>query len=231
MKRLIAVPLIALAALPPLALANTRSAPVGPPGVTVDYDGTALTTSGLAHPGPLKLTLTGSATTNVAIVELSSNRVLAAAAVHPGRTYTTTITARAGTYVARDLTEGAKAAFTVSGEATSAALPHADARVNVTEQGIDAPKALPAIGVVRVDNQSHDDQHVRAIRVPRGRSTDEAAKLVRKGRVGRAGKATELVGLVSPATSNRVQVRLTPGRYLLVSGLGRTPEIATTRVR
>jgi hypothetical protein len=231
MKRLIAIPLIALAALPPLALANTHSAPVGPPGVTVDYDGTALTTSGVAHPGPLKLTMTGSATTTVAIVELSSNRVMAAAAVHPGRTYTTTITARAGTYVARDLTEGAKAVFTVSGEPTSAALPHADARVAATEQGIKAPKVLPAIGVIRVENRSHDDAHVLAIRVPRNRTTDEAAKLDRDGRVGRAGHATELVGLVSPATSNRVQVHLTPGRYLLVSGLGGTPQIATAKVR
>ncbi len=231
MKRLIAIPLIAAAILPPLALADTHSASVGPPGVTINYDGTALTTTGAAHPGPLKLTLTGSVTANVAIVELTSNRVMAAAAVQPGRTYTTTITARAGTYAARELTEGATATFEVSGAATTTALPHADARVIVDEQGLDAPKALPAVGVVRVDNQSHDDQHVLAIRVAKGTTTDEAAQLVRNGRVGRAGRATQLVGLVSPATSNRVNVRLTPGRYLLVSGLGGAPIIAETKVR
>jgi hypothetical protein len=230
MKRFLSLSVIALAILPPLAGADVRSAPVGPPAVEVHYDGKALTATGVAHPGPLKLSLTGSAAANVAVIELSSNRVMAAAAVKPGRTYTTTITARAGDYVARELTEGAKTTFAVSGEATTAALPHADAHVVVNQKRLVAPERLPAIGVVRVDNRSHDDQHVLAIRVPRGRSTDEAAKLVRKGRVGQAGAATELVGLVSPATSNRVAVRLTPGRYLLVSGLGGTPEIATAKV-
>jgi hypothetical protein len=230
MKRFLLLPLIAVSALPPLALANPRAS-VDPPGVTVNYDGSAIHVTGTARPGPLKLRLTGSVTANVAIIEQASNRAVAAAAVKPGRTYTTTITARAGTYVARELTEGAKATFTAAGKATTAAMPHADARIVVSTQGIDAPAALPAAGVIRIDNQSHDDQHVLAIRVPRGHTTSEAAKLVRKGRVGRAGKATELVGLVSPATSNRVQVRLTPGRYLLVSGLGRTPQITETRVR
>ncbi len=253
MKRFI--PLLALALLPSTAAASVRTEPVAAPGVGVHLAAGGLRVSGAARPGPVKLTLTGERTASVAIIELAPGhtaaelgdlagtedpaavekigRFVAGATVAPGRTYRTTITAHARDYVAVDVSDedGPRVTFTASGDASTAVAPKADARITITDTGFKAPSVLPADGVIRVDHAGRDAHQALALRIPADVSTAEAIRRVKRGRVGQAGTRTDLVGLVSAGTTNRVQVHLRRGRYLIVSIGGGEPLIATTRVR
>jgi hypothetical protein len=196
--------------------------PAGPPGVRVHAVDGALYATGNARPGPLRIALTGSQPTSIALVELDPGhtpakitdldaaerigRIVAGATVRPGRRYVTTIVAR------RDLiavaANGAKTRLRINGYPVTAPPPRADARIVMTDGGLRVPRSLPSRGVVRIDNAGGRRQRVVALRL-------------------RTGTATELVGAVSAGTTNRVLVRLRPGRYRVI-GDGAP---ATTRVR
>jgi hypothetical protein len=206
-----------------LAASLVGTEPAGPPGVRVHaVDGTLYDT-GNARPGPLRLTLTGSQTTSIAIVELDPGhtpaeitdldaaerigRIVAGATVRPGHTYRTTIVAGQRDLIAV-AAGGAKTRLRINGTRVTVAPPRPDARIVITDDGFRVPRVLPARGVLRIDNAGERRHHVSAVRV-------------------RAGTRTELVGPVSAGTTNRVRVRLRPGRYLLIGD----DAYATTRVR
>ncbi len=249
--------LLLTAALVPAASATAavRTEPVSPPGVRVHLEQGALTVSGAARPGPLRLTLTGEQTASVAIIELAPGhtaaelgdvagledpaaverigRLVAGATVWPDRVYRTTITAHQRDYVAVDVSseDGPRTTFRVAGAPVAAPLPRADARITMTDDGFDVPKVLPARGVLRVENAGRLAHHALALRIRAGLSTAEAVRLATHGgRPMAAGTPIDLVGVVSAGTTNRVQVRLRPGRYLLMSLTG-DHTYATTRVR
>ena len=101
----------------------------------------------------------------------------------------------------------------------------------MTDDGFDVPEVPPSRGVLRVDNAGRLAHHALALRIRAGLSTAEAIRLAtRAARPMAAGTPIDLVGLVSAGTTNRVQVRLRPGRYLLLSFTG-DHTYATTRVR
>jgi hypothetical protein len=208
-----------------LAAAFVHTEPVTPPGLQVQLSGTQLQVTGSARPGPLRLTLSGDRTVNFSV--LAGDRRVAGAAVGLGRPYRTTIPADAREYVVA--ADGLRTTFTPSGAPSEVPAPYADARVTITDDAIEVPAALPRSGVIRVDQRATHTRGALAFRLPRALATDEAIALVRKGRVGRVGVRTDLVGPVSPGTTNRVRTTLLRGRYLVVS-LARHPLIAATKV-
>ncbi|HEX6021519.1 MAG TPA: hypothetical protein VFZ00_05950 [Solirubrobacter sp.] len=206
-----------------LAASLVGTEPVGPPGVRVHYVDEHLYDTGSTRPGPLRLTLTGSQTTSIAIVELDPGRttaeltdldsadrvgrVVAGATVRAGRTYRTTIVAR------RDLialaANGAKTRLRLNGTRVTVPPPRAAARIVVSDDDLRVPGRLPTHGVIRVDNAGTHPHRVVAVRLG-------------------TGAVTELVGPVSAGTTNRVHVRLRPGRYRVIADGSAT---ARTRVR
>jgi hypothetical protein len=110
------------------------------------------------------------------------------------------------------------AAFEVSGTPRDERLRRPTARLRVTDTGFRGPTRLDDKDDLRIDNVGERPHRVLGVRLRRGLTTAQAERKVRRGvDPDRLGFPTELLGVVSGGTSNRVLLDLRPGRYLLVS--------------
>jgi hypothetical protein len=145
------------------------------------------------------------------------------AVVPPKGSYTTTIDARTGRYAIVDLPRrGAPrvvGSFDVGEGTAGAVAPEPDATIRLREYGIGAPRTIPGKGVVRVQNTGKELHELVAARIGKGQTQNEALALLKAGKdrkVKFTGAPGPIVGLVSPGTTNDVQVSLPKGRYVLV---------------
>jgi hypothetical protein len=147
-------------------------------------------------------------------------KLVSGGAVARGAGYATTIPAKAATYLVIDATQtpGVRAAFTVGGEPTAAVTPAPDGTIGMREYRFDGPATLPRQGVVRFVNRGDELHFGLAVRLKRGASTRSVLRDLRRGRerIPALGSAVEALGLVSGDTTNDVEVRFRPGRYVLV---------------
>jgi len=237
MKRILLGLLLAGALAPSTAVAAT-------PKVTAYFDGTSINVDGQARTGPLEVTLTGIRRTSLAVIELAPGhtvselgdiagledpqqverigRLVAGGTVEPGRPYITTITAHERNYAVVDVSgeDGSRVQFTASGPGDGS-YPAADARVVIRDRSLEVPARLPRHGVIRVDNAGSQTGNALALRINPKLTTKEAIRrAVKRNQPMTAGTPINLVGLVSAGTTNRAQVHLRPGRYLVLSLVG-----------
>lgn len=143
--------------------------------------------------------------------------------VAPKGSYTTTIDAETGRYVIAELPRrGAPkvvGSFDVGEGTAGAVAPEPDATIRLREYGIGAPRTIPGKGVLRVQNTGKELHELVAAKIGKGQSQNEALALLKAGKdkqVKLEGAPGPVVGLVSPGTTNDVEVSLPKGRYVLV---------------
>lgn len=150
--------------------------------------------------------------------------------IEGAETYTTTIALEAAEYVVVDFSNRpvVRTGFRVGPEASTAVAPVPVASVGMDDYGFDAPATLPSRGVLRVTNDGKVVHHALAFPLRRGVNSAKLLASLRRGqepkRTDIAGAPKALVEIVSPGTQNDVEVKLKPGRTLLVCFLSNTPK-------
>ena len=141
----------------------------------------------------------------------------------PGQTSRTAITLVPGRYVAvgegdRTTGLGRYATFDVGGAPTGGTLPRADASIQMFDYGFRIPKKIDGDGVLRVDNIGRNEHFIAGIRLNPGVNP----AVVRRQLIAGAdfqgpppGEFVQIIGVVSPGTSNVLDVDLKPGVYLV----------------
>ena len=147
--------------------------------------------------------------------------------VNPKGSYTTTIDAETGRYAIVELPDKAApkvvGSFDVGPGTAGAKAPEPDATVTLREYGIGSPRTLPGKGVVRVRNTGRQLHELLAFRVGKGQTQNEALALLKAGKDKKVrfdGPPTPVVGIVSPGTTNDVELSMPKGRYVLVCFYG-----------
>ncbi|HEX8104245.1 MAG TPA: hypothetical protein VF533_16635 [Solirubrobacteraceae bacterium] len=149
--------------------------------------------------------------------------LVSGATVRPGTGFRSTIPAAAGRYAIVDESADppAYATFDVGAGEAGAKAPAATGRLRMGDRSFGAPRRIARRGVLRIDNAGTRPHHVLAIRIAQRMSDARAIELARDGGdLSRIGYASDLLGLVSAGTSNRVHYRLKGGRWVLVSYYG-----------
>ncbi len=139
----------------------------------------------------------------------------------PKRTHRTTITLKEGTYVIYDITRGAiqGPVITVGAGPNGATGPKPDATIRMKDYAFSLPSTLDRSGTFRFRNVGDDPHFAIAFRLKKGVRSTTVVDGFRRGdeSVGEhiAGVGN-LLGVVSPGTTNDVRYRFRPGRYVMV---------------
>lgn len=144
------------------------------------------------------------------------------AGLTPRGTYATTITLKEGTYVFYDITRQARQgpSFTVGAGPNGATAQQPDATIRMRDYRFSMPSRLSRTGRFRFTNVGQDPHFAVAFLLKRSARTGDFVRALRRGQDRRieddiAG-ASELVGLVSPGTTNDITFRFNRrGRYVM----------------
>lgn len=136
-------------------------------------------------------------------------------------TYTTTVALSPGRYVLIDFSERpmVRGGFRVGPEPSSAAAPVPAATIGLGDHKFTGPDTLPRSGTVRIVNEGKVLHHALVFPLRDGVKVGDVLAQIRRGKEPRtafAGPPTALVEIVSPKTVNDVEVKLRPGRNLLL---------------
>jgi hypothetical protein len=146
-----------------------------------------------------------------------------ASTVGPGRTFRTSVDLPPGSYVAaafggRTRGLGRFATFEVTGASTGGALPRADATIQMYDHGFRVPRRIDGDGTLRVDNIGRNEHFIVGIRLNRGVNPREVRRQLIAGQEPEGpppGEFVSIISVVSPGTSNVVDVDLRPGVYVI----------------
>ena len=148
---------------------------------------------------------------------------VASAFLAPRGTYTTTIRLDAADYAVVDFTKKpvARLAFRAGPQASGpASIPAPDARVALDDYRFVMPSRLePGRQTIRVVNRGDHLHHALMMPLKPGADARKVLADLKAGKEPRAaigGPPSALVEIVSPGTTNDVEVNLRKGRYLLV---------------
>ena len=137
----------------------------------------------------------------------------------PGATFTTTVSLPPGDYVTTQPPDGKGAGpyttFTVSGAAAGGTPPATVGRVQLYDYGIKAPRAIKGKGTLRLDNIGLNYHFLVALRVANPKAAAKAIAGILSGKQPRTGPPTFIIGLVSPGTTNYVDISLKKGTYVI----------------
>jgi hypothetical protein len=109
--------------------------------------------------------------------------------------------------------------FRTSDTSSNARLLDPDVRVTLRDYSFGGASTLPRDGVVQVLNAGHHQHHALILPLKKGVSTKRVLRDIKAGKEPRyaiAGAPRALTEIVSPATTNDVTQKLTPGKSLLV---------------
>jgi hypothetical protein len=139
-----------------------------------------------------------------------------------GLGYSVDVDLTAATYVLADVTRKPKqvGTFTVSGTPSGVALPRADATVTLKDYRISASGKLPKNGAIAIHSNGPSPHFLVAFPLKRASDARDALRLLKQGNERKfepliGGQPASLVGLISPGTTNVVQMKLRPGTWVL----------------
>jgi hypothetical protein len=145
----------------------------------------------------------------------------ASAFMGPGETLRTTINLFPGRYLAigedglnRGL--GGFKVFDVAGVPFGGELPAADASILMYDYGFRIPKKIDGNGLLRIENIGRNEHFIIGIRLDKGADpADVKRKLIAAEDFEPPGEFVNIIGVVSPGTTNVIQARLKRGVYVL----------------
>jgi hypothetical protein len=143
--------------------------------------------------------------------------------VDPGGRFQTGVTLAAGNYLVLGNAPDGKglgpvAEVTVGPEVSSAAPARATARLTLFDYGFKGPAKISGRSTLQITNNGRNFHFVAGIRLKAGVSADGVIRsLTGRGPAlrGEPGQFLNLIGIVSPGTTNAVKLRLPPGRYVI----------------
>ncbi len=143
--------------------------------------------------------------------------------VDPGGKFQTTVPLAAGNYVAMGNAPDGKgtgpvAEVTVGPEASGAAPARVNSRLTLFDYGFKGATRISGRSTLQIKNDGQNFHFVAGVRLNPGVNADQIVRLF-TGRgpapQGEPGQFVNLLGIVSPDTTNAVKLRLPPGRYVI----------------
>jgi hypothetical protein len=149
--------------------------------------------------------------------------IATAGSVGPGRSFRTSVNLSPGSYLAaasgqRTQGLGDFATFEVGGTPTGGALPRADASIQMFDYGFRIPTRIDGDGTLRIDNIGRNEHFILGIRLNPGVNPRVARRQVISGEIFEGpplGEFVNIIGVVSPGTTNVIQADLRPGVYVV----------------
>ncbi len=140
-----------------------------------------------------------------------------------GQSLRTAINLAPGRYLAigegnRTRALGRYATFDVGGEAIGGSLPRADASIQMFDYGFRIPKQIDGDGVLRVENIGRNEHFIVGFRLDPGVNPAVVRRQLVEGTLPPGpppGEPASIIGVVSPKTTNVIQLDLRPGVYLV----------------
>jgi hypothetical protein len=106
----------------------------------------------------------------------------------------------------------------VGGAPTGGSLPRADASIKMFDYGFLVPKRIDGDGTLRIDNIGRNEHFILGIRLNPGVNPAVARRQAISGELFEGpppGEFVNIIGVVSPGTTNVIQADLRPGVYLI----------------
>lgn len=143
--------------------------------------------------------------------------------IGPGQSARTAINLAPGTYLAvgegqRTRLLGGYATFEVGGAPTGGSLPRADSSIQMYDYGFRIPTRIDGDGTLRVENIGRNEHFIAGIRLNPGVNPAVVRRQLIAGfdfQGPPPGEFVQVIGVVSPRTTNVIQANLRPGVYLL----------------